>query len=145
MTFSKLAIPPKSVHIDIDKSVIIKVSDISAVIKNFNWSYNKKNFPRVNDSGTADAICENAEGYVEFVFVIAEGKASIEITKIHFKLGQLNVKVFNVGASWLYNLVLGLFSKSITTAVEDKLEGLLKKHLSELTEKINSITQNLLL
>jgi len=130
---SNANVPEESIDISVDKSRIrIKVQDISASLQQFQWSYDKHSFPKMKDSGNADASLADTEILAELDIGMDNiGNPTMTITKCDVKIGKLDMKISGTRASFLYNTVLGMFKKSIKSSLEQSLSQLITNSVND--------------
>jgi len=143
LVFAGLGIPPEGVDVDFSETntITVSVSDFTASLKNFAWSYKQEGFPYLKDTGIASANVE--QGFSSISFDIDTNPETntpeITITDITFKINHLQVIVDEGKVKWLYNYLISKFSESIKEVVESKIKNTLTGHLNTLTTKINQI------
>ncbi|KAF2070914.1 hypothetical protein CYY_007758 [Polysphondylium violaceum] len=143
LVFAGLGIPPEGVDVNFSETntITVSVSDFTASLKNFAWSYKQEGFPYLKDTGVASANVE--KGFSSISFDIDTNPETntpeITITDITFKINHLEVIVDEGKVKWLYNYLISKFSESIKDVVEGKIKNTLTGHLNTLTTKINQI------
>ena len=140
IVLSGLTIPVKGIKIDFTDSILIQVVNIGAEIKGMKWSYSQSGFPYLKDSGTGGCTVKNAEGKISFKIEFSkEGQPYLAVSDAEFKIGSLDINVGATTASFIYNVLLSLFSSVIKNQVESEISKLINKHVGKLTTKINKL------
>lgn len=126
-------VPEENVAIKVDKTqIVITVKDISAKLEEFKWSYEKHAFPKMKDSGNANASIEDTEIQADLTIGMDNfGNPNITVSKCSVKIGKLDMKISGTMASFFYNTVLALFKKTIKQSLEQSLSQLI-------TESVNN-------
>ena len=145
IVLSGVVIPPGSVFTTFSgRNVVIKASEISAVLKGFTWIYKQRSVPFLRDNGSADADVKGLSLFLSFTLDPEahdgqggmggwdRGVAATERVKIR----QLDIRLQKTPASWLYNAMLSLFSVRVKAAVEEALTSLLSDKIGVLSREL---------
>jgi len=130
---SEANVPEENVDIKVDKTqIVITVKDISAKLHQFQWAYEKHAFPKMKDSGHANASIEDTEIQADLnIGIDGYGNPTVNVSSCTVKIGKLDIKISGTMASFLYNTVLALFKKTIKNSLEQSLSKLI-------TESVNN-------
>jgi len=116
-------VPEDSVNISVEGvNIKIAAKEITARLQQFKWAYEKITFPKVKDSGNADASV--TEATIQVILQIASdeyGNPSFTVSQCEVNAGKLDIKISGSLASFMYNTLLGLFKKSIKSTLETSL------------------------
>jgi len=126
-------VPEKNVDIKVDKTqIVITVKDISAKLEQFQWAYEKHAFPKMKDSGNANASIDDTEIQADLTIGLDDqGNPTVTVSNCTVKIGKLDIKISGTMASFLYNTVLALFKKTIKNSLETSLSQMI-------TESVNN-------
>jgi lipopolysaccharide-binding protein len=94
----------------------------------FNWRIKKSSFPPFSDSGSGTCDVGNTRLVVDFAIVAVNGKAQAQVRGVHFSIGNFNLKLRG-GASWLYNIIIGLFKGSVRGNIEKEVREAISKEI----------------
>jgi len=98
---------------------IVVVSASAAI--HLNWHYKEKSFPHISDSGSADVDVVGTEINLDLIFGVANARPKVTVNSISVKIGNVNIHLHG-GASWLYDLFIGLLKGVIIGAAEKALD-----------------------
>lgn len=147
IVLSGVVIPPGSVFTTFSgRNVVIKASEISAVLKGFTWIYKQRSMPFLRDNGSADADVKGLSLFLSFTLDPEahdgqgqggmggwdRGVAATERVKIR----ELDIRLQKTPASWLYNAMLSLFSVRVKAAVEEALTSVLSDKIGVLSREL---------
>jgi lipopolysaccharide-binding protein len=104
--------------------IAMTISNLAATV-NANWHYKEENWPHIGDSGTVVASVSNTQTDLVLDISNNNGHPVITLTQDDVTIGSLSVELHG-GASWLYQVILDLFSGSI----KSDIEGAIKQGLS---------------
>jgi len=127
-------VPQENIQINVNKTVIdIFVKDIAAKLQQFHWTYEKHDFPKVKDTGNADAYIKETQIAVTMTLGIDKdtGQPTMNVTKCDVVIGKLDVKISGTFASFIYNTLLAVFKKTIKAALEQSLSDLITKSVND--------------
>jgi len=134
VTVSDVQIPQERVSVKTENQEVVLVAQgVSAELAPFRWFYEKDTFPKLKDSGTANAAISNTTINVS----IQLGATSQLASKCTVEIGNLDIKIRDTKASFLYNVLLASFKSSICRALQNTLA-------QAITSTINSQTSGLL-
>jgi len=120
---SEAKVPEENVDITVDGlNINISVKGVTAKLQQFKWGYEKNTFPKLKDSGNADASISEATIDVALKIVADQnGNPNVHVTNCLVNAGKLDVKITGSLASFLYNALLGIFKDSIKSTLETSL------------------------
>jgi len=127
-------VPQENIHINVDKTVIkIIVKEISAKLKQFQWSYEKHTFPKMKDSGNADTTFSEAQIILDMNIGLdgRSGKPSVTVSRCDVTIGRLDVKISGSLASFIYNALLAVFKRTIKSSLEQSLSQLITNSVND--------------
>jgi hypothetical protein len=126
---AEATVPEEHVNIQVQElnHININVQEIAAKLHQFTWSYEKNTFPKVKDSGNANAsITKGTISVTLKIGIDSYGNPNLSVTKCEVNIGALDVSISGSFASFVYNTLLGLFKKSIKSTLETSLASLIQ-------------------
>lgn len=105
------------------------------------WHYRQHIWPHTSDTGTGTVTAKKVSATInmEITTNATDGRPIITAPKIKFKIGKLKVKLHG-GASWLYNIFIGILKpfikSSVDKAVKKELKYLLNTFVNEALKEV---------
>jgi lipopolysaccharide-binding protein len=139
-TIQYIAISDINVHVVQGTGLQVTITNIQFAAE-AQWHYREHGFPHISDSGRVDVNTGIDIAILVHVSTDASGHLVINIDpNVGVNIHDFNIKLHG-GASWLYNLIKGLFEGSIKHSVEnvirDQISGSLNAQLQKLISSIN--------
>jgi len=128
--------------------VQLVMKDIESHMKNVEFWFKRKTFPKMEDEGRADVDIQSGTWIIVHWEIIAAPKDQkeqplrIRAKKIQVHLGGIKIKVKEAKHDTLLNIFTGLFSGAIRKRVENRLATNLFELINGLDDKINKLIQN---
>jgi hypothetical protein len=116
----------------------IHMTNLAAKLSQFDWFYKKKSFPKLKDSGKADATLSKISIHVR---VAIQNSGRLDVQNTDVKVGNLDIHITGTKASFLYKLVISLFSSSIKQALENGLTSVVKDTLDGGMDNLTDLLQ----
>ncbi|PRP81594.1 hypothetical protein PROFUN_01101 [Planoprotostelium fungivorum] len=122
----KVVLKPEAVEVTLNGTdrVVMIIDDISASVREFKWFYKKETFPKIEDDGVATAKFE--KGRMEVTMAVSARTGAVLVLSSVFKIGQLGTKI-----SFIYNLLISAFDKSIQAALEKEIAEMIEIRLKK--------------
>lgn len=91
------------------------------------WSYRQHIWPHTSDAGTGTITAKKVSATITLDISTnkTDGRPIISTSKVKFKIGKLKVKLHG-GASWLYNLFIGVLKPFIISSIDKSIRKELK-------------------
>eukprot|EP00658_Telonema_sp_P-2_P023643 TRINITY_DN19478_c0_g1_i6.p1 TRINITY_DN19478_c0_g1~~TRINITY_DN19478_c0_g1_i6.p1 ORF type:complete len:893 (-),score=312.29 TRINITY_DN19478_c0_g1_i6:242-2920(-) len=144
MQFSTFAFSPEGVQIDVDKKLTVRLEDISAEVRDFEWQFAKSSWPFITGEGQASVNVSEATVHLEYSLEYSKGRVAITIDKQDITMKTFNVSVAEATAGWLYNMILNVLNNRLRSLLESKLLELAVTKLAELSSTVNDLSQGFL-
>jgi hypothetical protein len=128
LIIKKLKIRQDSLGVAVERNVQITVKGLKTSLEKFGWAFDKTSgFPRMKDTGTADATLSGLAATVSFELVTSsESALSVENLQATLKLASMDVMVHESAQGgtrkWLYNKLISAFRDRIRTDVEAEMK-----------------------
>jgi lipopolysaccharide-binding protein len=110
-----------SVKIVPSTGIAMTLSSLSATV-NANWHYKEESWPHIGDSGTVVASVSNTQTDLVLAITNSNGHPVVTLTQDDVSIGSMSVELHG-GASWLYQVILDLFSGSIKSDIETAIKN----------------------
>jgi len=127
ISVSEAHVPKEHIEIVMEgTSFKILAKQLDAKLKQFKWSYEKHSFPKLKDSGYADAGI--SEGMISVFLKLATdefGNPHLTVTNCEVNIGQLDIKIGGTMASFVYNSMLAIFKSTIKNTLETSLSQMI--------------------
>jgi hypothetical protein len=134
----------QKLSIDVSDSVYVSLSEIKLEFNDFDFEVDKKNFPKVQDQGTAEANAQ-FDAFVKFDIkssMAGGGGIGVDDVAAEITIGELPVKVLSGSHKFLYNMLLSLFSSKVKEAVSQEIADKVDESIPLLQEKIAEATRS---
>lgn len=92
-----------------------------------NWRYRQHIWPHTSDSGSGTITAKKVSATINLDIRTnaTDGRPIISTSKVKFKIGKLKIKLHG-GASWLYNIFIGVLKPFITSSIDKAVKNELK-------------------
>jgi len=143
--FSSFEFPPEglntSLYEEYSLPIVIEASGIVAKVSNFTWFYRQSAWPMLTADGLADCTVQGATVRLTLDLEVDDetGEASFVIRESSVNIEELVLQVHGNSTSWLYNMLIGVFSKMVKDTVEEALRDAVTWQLDNLMWGINSM------
>jgi lipopolysaccharide-binding protein len=105
-----------------------------------NWHYKEKSWPHISGSGTADVKISINLGLLVAITIGPDGKPVVNVPSIQADITNFDLHLHG-GASWLYNIFIGIFKgtikKSIQEAIQKNLSQVVVQNVAKILSTIN--------
>jgi len=119
---SQVDIPLQSVGCSFEENTIIIVwNNIHVSLNKFKWNYRKETFPKLKDSGNAEASVNETIVCITMFFDTENRNPRLRVVSSAVKIGDLDIKISGSVVSVLYNVILGAFSKTIKIKIQEEM------------------------
>jgi len=131
LSIDKVTVRPESVQVTLQpgNKIELQIDDISASVHEFKWFYQKETFPKIEDDGLATAKFDKGQMLV-VMGLSAQTNAVVVVSSV-FKIGQLEMKISGTKASFIYNLLISAFDKTIQSALEKEIAEMIEIRLKK--------------
>lgn len=132
ISVSEARVPKEHIDIVMEGTTFkILAKELDAKLKQFKWSYEKHSFPKLKDSGNADASVSEATISVYMKLATDElGNPHLTVTNCEVNIGQLDIKVSGTMASFIYNSMLAIFKSTIKNTLETSLSQMISNSVN---------------
>jgi len=133
ISVSEARVPKENIEIVMEGTTFkILAKQLEAKLSQFKWAYEKNSFPKLKDSGNADASISEATISVFLKLAPDEfGNPHLSATNCTVNIGQLDLKISGTMASFVYNSMLSIFKSKIKTALEASLSLMISASVNE--------------
>eukprot|EP00753_Platysulcus_tardus_P006140 PLAT140.4.p1 GENE.PLAT140.4~~PLAT140.4.p1 ORF type:complete len:570 (+),score=231.50 PLAT140.4:274-1983(+) len=121
------------------RSLVVTVDPLSAAMKSVKWAFKKTTFPRLSDEGMLDAQLRGVRIVIRMELVAVAGTPQLRLAGIDLELSEVACAVDGAAASWLYNLLISLFSTRIKASVQEGLTAFLGDAVRDMISTINML------
>jgi len=124
----------------------ITAKNITAEFKQLSWQYNQKVFPFLTGEGIARAFVKNASITLGFTIKRYKDKEGNErllilLASKQIEMEELELRIDGSKLSWVYNLLIYLFSNTVKTYICLTLQNEISDNANALLEKINTLAE----
>ena len=120
-------------------TLTIEIRNVEASMRDFEWSYRKLAFPHWKDDGLADV-----DVFGGTCAAVVQVTTDVDILDLSVKFETLRLRTHGTKASWLYNLIISWFRKSIEKALHESANQALERHALSLSDVINNVIKKYL-
>jgi len=125
-------------------STLIKLQDVNVNFDDFEFSIDKRTFPKLNDTGKATLKISNLGVEVRFdIETNDEKNLTVTNTQAAISIAEMEVSVSEGSHVWVYNKLLKLFKAKIITVVTTELETQAKDKIELLQAKFQEILKSI--
>eukprot|EP01116_Phalansterium_solitarium_P004799 TRINITY_DN15945_c0_g1_i1.p1 TRINITY_DN15945_c0_g1~~TRINITY_DN15945_c0_g1_i1.p1 ORF type:complete len:262 (+),score=80.29 TRINITY_DN15945_c0_g1_i1:218-1003(+) len=132
VAMEKLQVAPENIDVDVQSNAIrLRITSFSARLREFDWHYARKNkFPRIKDSGRAKAKIEG--GSIDILLNITLMPFALDVAHSEVQMDKLVIKTSGTKASFVYNMLLSVFSSALKKQLCLQLASLLQQTIQQL-------------
>jgi len=132
ISMSEVEVAADGISMFFEKGVVqLVVKNVRAKLDEFGWSYEKKTgFPKLKDSGKGNAAVSGVTLKVSMTVGISHTGPTLNVQSSTVTIDKLDLKISGTGMSLLYNLVLGVFKKTIKRTIESSIASMLSSAIS---------------
>jgi len=116
-----LTLPTSNISLHAPENVNLIVTNVAAHIT-LSWSYREASWPHISDSGSADISVSGTSISVTLTTGEKGGHPTAVSSACSVKIGGFDISLHG-GASWLYDLFIGLFSGQLKDTVTNQLQS----------------------